>query len=185
MVFKIHIFNNNLFELTQVHRFNDNSLLQDAYKCSNGGQIDLTQYGKTECDLSLCWTNRAVDAINKKWNEHYAKQHEQTVVVNGFKQSSFIVHKDLKIMAYTSRYGKYYNSEEFTVKSFNDKYITLLCDSEEFNIEIKETKNFKPVYAITCHKAQGQTIEKPYSRYEYKQMKHDMLYVCLTRTRQK
>ena len=40
----------------------------------------------------------------------------------------------------------------------------------------------KPMYAITVHKAQGATFNKPYSIYEYKRMKHDMLYVCLTRT---
>ena len=31
-----HVFSNNLCELTEVHRFKDNTLLQDAYKCSNG-----------------------------------------------------------------------------------------------------------------------------------------------------
>ena len=40
----------------------------------------------------------------------------------------------------------------------------------------------KPMYAITVHKAQGATFNKPCSIYEYKRMKHDMLYVCLTRT---
>ena len=40
----------------------------------------------------------------------------------------------------------------------------------------------KPMYAISCHKTEGMTINQPYSIYEYKRMKHDMLYVCLTRT---
>ena len=67
-------------------------------------------------------------------------------MVNGLKQSSFILHKDLTIMAYTSRYGKYYNSEEFIVKSFNDKHIALVGEtsgSGEFIIEFKETKKLK------------------------------------------
>ena len=34
------IFNNTLCELTEIHRFNDNELLQDAYKCSNGETIN-------------------------------------------------------------------------------------------------------------------------------------------------
>ena len=38
------------------------------------------------------------------------------------------------------------------------------------------------MYAMTVHKAQGMTINIPYSIYEYKRMKHDMLYVALTRT---
>ena len=44
------------------------------------------------------------------------------------------------------------------------------------------TNGFKPMYGKTCHKAQGITINQPYSIYEYKRMKHDMLYVCLIRT---
>ena len=41
------------------------------------------------------------------------------------------------------------------------------------------------MYAMTVHKAQGMTINRPYSIYEYKRMKHDMLYVALTRTQKK
>ena len=49
-------------------------------------------------------------------------------------------------------------------------------------IYIKFTNLFKPLYAITVHKAQGMTINKAYAIYEYDRMKHDMLYVALTRT---
>ena len=35
---------------------------------------------------------------------------------------------------------------------------------------------------MTVHKTQGMTINKPYAIYEYDRMKHDMLYVALTRT---
>ena len=54
------------------------------------------------------------------------------------------------------------------------------ADNSEIVVDSKFTNCFK--YAITCHKAQGITINQPYSIYEYKRMKHDMLYVCLTRT---
>ena len=67
--------------------FKDNTLLQDAYKCSNGDAIDFNDYGNEEHDLALCWTNQAVDAVNKKWNKHYANGKQ--VEVNGFKQSKF------------------------------------------------------------------------------------------------
>ena len=105
-----HVFSNNLCELTEVHRFKDNTLLQDAYKCSNGDAIDFNDYGNEEHDLALCWTNQAVDAVNKKWNKHYANGKQ--VEVNGFKQSKFILHKGLKLMAYKSNGKKYYNSED-------------------------------------------------------------------------
>ena len=87
-------------------------------------------------------------------------------------------------MAYRSHGKQFYNSEEFVVKSFDNKTMTLLneIDGSEIKVELKFTNCFKPMYAITVHKAQGMTINKPYSIYEYKRMRHNMLYVSLTRT---
>ena len=55
----------------------------------------------------------------------------------------------------------------------------------KLNIELKFTNHFKPMYGITVHKAQGMTIDKPYSIYEYDRMAHDMLYVSSTKTQKK
>jgi hypothetical protein len=183
-----YVFNNNLCELTHIHRFDDNVLQQDAHKCARGEAIDFKNYTTEEHDLCLCWTNAAVDALNKKWNTHYAKQHDKTLEVDGFRQSKYILHEGLKLMAYRSGRGMYYNSEEFIVKSFNADSITLQVGelrSPEFTIGINYSKDFKPIYAITVHKAQGMTADKPYSIYEYNRMRKDMLYVCLTRARKK
>ena len=73
-----YIFNNNSYELVKVWRFNESELLQDAYAASNGGEINFSNYDKTEQPLALCHTNDAVDAINKKWNNYHAKQHSKT-----------------------------------------------------------------------------------------------------------
>ena len=40
-------------ELNIIHRFNDNQLLQNAYTCSNGGNIDFNKYDNKECDLAF------------------------------------------------------------------------------------------------------------------------------------
>jgi hypothetical protein len=55
----------------------------------------------------------------KKWNKHYANGKQ--VEVNGFKQSTYILHVGFKLMSYKSNGKKYYNREDFTVKSFDDK----------------------------------------------------------------
>ena len=49
-------------------------------------------------------------------------------------------------------------------------------------IDIELTNHFKPFYAMTVHKAHGMLITGDYAIYEYGRMKHDMLYVALTRT---
>eukprot|EP00971_Amphidinium_carterae_P164092 3253063-Amphidinium_carterae.1 len=92
-------------------------------------------------------------------------------------------------MAYKTFRKLYYNSEKFEVVDFDEKQIELLYeDGEEIHtikIDRNATIDFKPIYAITVHKAQGMTIDKPYSIYEYKMMKSNMLYVALTRANKK
>ena len=105
-------------------------------------------------------------------------------MLNGFKQSRHILHVGLRLMAYKSNGKKCYNSEDSIETSFDDKHMCVLndLDGSEVNIELKFTNHFKPMYAITVHKAQGITINRPHSIYEYSRMQHDMLYVALTRT---
>ena len=77
-------------------------------------------------------------------------------------------------MAYRSGASKtYLNSEEFVVKSFNkDKMRLEQTDTNnEIEVDLKFTSHFKPMYAMTVHKAQGMTINEPYSIYESKRMK--------------
>ena len=117
-----YIFNNNLCELNQSHRFHGNKLLQDAYKCAKGESIQFDNYTKEEHDLCLCWTNQAVDALNKKFNVRYAKGKQ--IEVAGAKQSKFSLHNRLKVMAYKSN-KSCHNSEDYIVKSFNETTMTL------------------------------------------------------------
>ena len=86
-------------------------------------------------------------------------------------------------MAYTtSLHKKYYNSEYFAVVDFDDEYFYLKTPKKDaVKIDIKFTNHFKPFYAMTVHKAQGMTINNDYAIYEYDRMKHDMLYVALTK----
>ena len=94
-----HLFNNNSCELTQVHRFDENKLLQDAYDCAYGKIIDFRRYGNNECDLSLCWTNLCVDALNSNYDEKHAKSYDYVKEVRGHGNTKLILHKNLQLMA--------------------------------------------------------------------------------------
>ena len=87
-------------------------------------------------------------------------------------------------MAYTSSLNKkYYNSEDFIVVDFDDDYFYSKTHKKDtVKKDIKSTNHFKPLYAITVHKTQCVTTNSDYAIYEYDRMKHDMLYVALTRT---
>ncbi len=119
-----YVFNNNIKRLTKIHRFDDSLLLQDAYRASEGQAIDISKYGNEEQNFALCWTNEAVNIINEKWNNYYAKTKDKIKTVVGFKQSKIILYIGLTLLAYTSNKSQgYFNSDEFVVEDFNDEYI--------------------------------------------------------------
>ena len=68
-----------------------------------------------------------MNALNQKWNKHYAKGKQ--IEVAGYKQSKFILHKNLKVMAYKNN-KQFYNSEDFIVKTFNEETMTLINDTD-------------------------------------------------------
>ena len=179
-----HLFNNNSCELIEVHRFGENKLLRDAHDCAYGKLINLNRYGNEDCDLSLGWTNACVDTLNSKYNDKYAKSYYTVKEVKGHGNTNFILHNNLQLMSYTSSLNNtYYNSDDFIVVDVDDDYLYLNTTKKDtVKIDIKFTNHFKPLYAMTVHKAQGMTINKPYAIYEYDRMKHDMSYVALTRT---
>ena len=178
-----YVFNNTSYELTKVWRFNDSRLLRDAHAASNGESINFSDYKKEEYPLALCHTNDAVDAINKKWNDYYAAQHTQIKEVTGHDKIKFKLYAGLKVMAYKSDNNyAFTNSQELVVTSFTEtEFVVKDSKGVEMRLENKHLAKFKPAFAMTVHKAQGSTFNCSISIYEYKSMKHDMLYVALTR----
>ena len=144
----------------------------------------LKRYGNKECGLTLCWTNLCVDTLNSKYNERHAKSHNNVKEMKGHGNTKFILHKNLQLMAFkTSLNNEYYNSEDFIVVGFDDEHFYSKTHKKDtVKIHIKFTNHFKPLYAMAAHKAQGMTTNNDYAIYEYERMKHDMLYVALTRT---
>ena len=111
--------------------------MQDAKTYSNGEAIDFDKYGRTEHDLALCWTNQAVDAVNKKWNDYYAPS--EHVVVKVANQTTFKLHNGLRIMAYKSNGKPFHNSDDYIVKCVDGEKMILLNDfhNTEINVDIK------------------------------------------------
>ena len=110
----------------------------------NGESIEFNDYTNEEHDLCLCWTNQAVDALNQKWNKHYAKGKQIEVV--GYRQSKFILHKNSKLMAYESN-KHFHNSEDFIVKTFDENKIALISDTDNSEIVVNSNSFdcFKPM----------------------------------------
>ena len=99
--------NNNSCQLTTVYRFNETQLLQAAYECAYGKRIVFKRYGNKECELSLCWTNLCVDTLSSKYNDKYAKSHNNVKEVKGHGNTKLILHNKLHLMAYIMNLNKY------------------------------------------------------------------------------
>jgi predicted GIY-YIG superfamily endonuclease len=182
-----NIFNHTSYNLVKVWRFDNDVLLQDAYNARDGQPIKYENYGRDETDLALCYTNDAVNAINKKWNKHHASKTKIKKEVGGFDNTKYILYKGLKLLAYKT-HGKllFTNSQELVVESWTDDKLFLVDEKDnKIILEIKYTASFKPAYAMTVHKSQGTTLRRAYSIYEHKLMTPSMLYVALTRTSNK
>ena len=72
-----YVFNYTLYKLVEVKRTNDKDLLRDTRAIRNGDTINYATYGALERPTALCFSNDAVNTVNKKSNEHYAKQHNK------------------------------------------------------------------------------------------------------------
>ena len=98
-----------------------------------------------------------------------------------------IVYKDLPIITrLNNRETGVCNNETFTVVSVKDNTI-IITDGTEFKTIQQNAfiHLFYPAYAITCHKSQGTTIDKPYTIFEWSHFDTQMKYVAITRSTKK
>ena len=155
-----YIFDTRWYELTKIWRFNECQLLQDAFTAKMGQTIDFTRYGNKVHDLAFCHTNDMVDAINQKWNEHYAKTTDKQKLVDGFENTKYMMYVGLQGMAYQKHQGNSFTiSEELEITVWTDHTLTLMnVEKETIEIDMTYTTSFKPAFAMTCHKSQGSTI---------------------------
>ena len=77
-----------------------------------------------------------------------------------------------------------FNNETFIIKSIKlkENIIVVYDEGREQEVPIPEfTKMFNVAYCITCHRAQGQTIDEPYTIHEFEQFDARLKYVALSR----
>jgi len=83
------------------------------------------------------------------------------------------------------------NSNFYEVKSVEEGVVEISTSTAEkcLTFDLNKTSEinsfrdlFLPRYAMTVHKVQGETINEPFSIYEWKQMKADVKFTAATRT---
>ena len=91
------------------------------------------------------------------------------------------IHEGLPVMAVVGRKGCFVNGQRFVVTSVGAD-ITMTSEDEEVTVTPDEFQAwFVMAYAMTVHKAQGQTITGPITIHDSAAMDARMLYTALTR----
>lgn len=153
------------------------------------------QFGSNECFVNLCWRNKTRKAINKKCMERWNKlnpSYEPLFVRKGddFIQSSQDMWLNIGmpvISKMTNNKHGIYNNESFVVKEILDDRIILENEMNPWlDVSVDEFRTFFNVaFAVTVHKSQGSTFDKPYMIHEWDLFTDKMKYVALTRTSKK
>ena len=95
------------------HRVSNCSLELKVKPCKD---FIMNNFKPNDCHLYMGITfdeYERSNAINKNWNEHYAKTTYQQIVVDGFENTKYIIYVVLILMAYKSHQGHIFtNSEE-------------------------------------------------------------------------
>ena len=78
-----------------------------------------------------------------------------------------------------------YNNETYIIKEIrkSEDVIIVFDDDKEQTIPISEfTRNFNIAYCITTHRAQGMSIDEPYTIHEFFMFDERLKYVALSRS---
>ena len=120
------------------------------------------RYGTEEHPLAICWTNVAVDGINKRWNEHFAAEASDVTQIGDIK-----VHVGARIVT-KKNVDDLINGERFTVSRVTKKEVVLTNERGTKSVDHDSFRKYCALgYAITCHSAQGKTFREPYTIYEW------------------
>ena len=183
----------NRLQLTKCRRSDD--ILFNISK--NVEHLDKSEFGNKDNNINICYFNTTRHRINKICMDRHLrtvasknKSFKIDCGLNVDANYSIIVSSGMPIISKINKASdELYNNESFKiVKCSKNNTIELKNDltneiltvkGEEFN------SKFDLGFCLTNYKAQGITIDKPYTIYDYDYMSKEGMYVCITRATKK
>ena len=173
-----HLVNFNKCELTERQRYDENlwNFLEDYYEKGIVGKLQHKKLSKQDMTTSkmICYYNKTRDSINdfcmntlKPDNAlylHYDRKEDEdgNIINKRDKAKSAYIYKDLPVMCIkNNKEFEIINTDEFKVKEYDDKNITLTNIDTNLDLIIEHKDfhlNFVVNYISTTHKLQGSTI---------------------------
>lgn len=152
-------------------------------------EIDPSTLGHEEHQVALCFTNKKRIEINAHWmNQPRRGRQGRSRVLKKLEydpnSQDVTLFKGLPIIArVNNRENDIANNETFNVQSISGTDVTISdgTDTKVIPIGIFQ-RLFFPAFAITCHKAQGTSIDRPFTIYEWEKFSTRMKYVAITRS---
>ena len=160
--------------------------------CKNVDSVNKSDYDNKFTKTNLTFTNKKRIAINKTVMESAAKLNKKRKIqllklgydensqdVTLFPTVPIIAKKSLKELNIS-------NNQCFKIKEITD-LITIVDEyKNEIKIEIDDFQRlFYVAYAITIHKCQGETYNRPYTIHEWWRLDDRLKYVALSRATKK
>jgi ATP-dependent exoDNAse (exonuclease V) alpha subunit len=157
------------------------------------GKFDLSLFGEKQTNLNICATNAKIIQINRKWMDKCKPENDNDWMVCKATEAALrdhcqdiICYSGLPVIARRTRVSdKFYNGEMWRVDSFDNKEINLISDDtdqREITVCKKEFASlFRPAYAISAHKAQGQTLRREFTIWKWSLMTNRHRYVAVSR----
>jgi len=156
-------------------------------------------FGKRSTYKNVCFTNRMRKHINKVCMSKWISEFKPKKVIHLSKNADDDQSQDMMlsvgmpIIANQASSGDkglgVVNNETFDIIELNenDVVIQAVPTSEPITISHAQfVKSFYLAFAITCHKAQGDTFDEPYTIYEWARFPNvNMKYVALSRSSNK
>ena len=158
--------------------------------CTNVLKVKQGDFGKKECNRSICFTNATRKSKNQYWMEKTIKDGnlDHTLIESDAKlplTQDIYAYVGLPLVCcYTSKKYDIANSETFTIKKVTHSAIVIESDEGELVKTIPFTdvcSLFYPAYCMTTHKSQGSSFKFEYTIYEWSRMNENMKYVALSR----
>jgi energy-coupling factor transporter ATP-binding protein EcfA2 len=185
-----------LFELCDGNRLNlntcrraNNDLFTVCSDIKNKKDIDISPFKNNLEKINLCYTNKKRIEINKHFMKKMImkkksvglylprlKHNDNSQDVNLFVGMPIISYKNSSKLDIV-------NNESFVITDINNDTIEFKNKRiENLEISINDFQRYFYVnYATTIHKAQGETIKKPYTIHEWSKLNRRLRYVALSR----
>jgi ATP-dependent exoDNAse (exonuclease V) alpha subunit len=177
-------------QLTKCRR--SDRILFDLVQPENIMSLTKAHFGKKMTNVHLSFTNKKRIAINEEMMLKAVKANNSRKQILKLEKLSYDDNsQDVKLLSgmpiiarKNSKASEIANNETFTIKEIQHKkqIIVIEDDQRKIKIPFKDFQYmFYVAYCITCHKAQGETYNQPYTIHEFNRFDERLRYVSLSR----